>query len=168
MEGFNKGGRLIYVGAGTSGRLAMFAARTFNRLAAQIGIEPCFHYLIAGGDPALIKAKEGSEDDPITAQKDLAAITDDTDMVLYIGVSCGFSAPYIAGQLDYASDRENFFSILIGFNPPELARKIKIENWDKRFFDVVEKIKNHPHCITSNPTWLQRTSICTPTWAART
>ena len=148
----HKGKRKIVIsGAGTSGRLAMFAARTFNRLAAQIGLEPCFHYLIAGGDPALIKAKEGAEDDPITAQKELAAITDDADMVLYIGISCGFSAPYIAGQLDYASDRENFFSILIGFNPPELARKIKIENWDKRFFDVVEKIKNHPHCILLNP-----------------
>ncbi|MCX6999296.1 MAG: hypothetical protein NT106_03215 [Candidatus Sumerlaeota bacterium] len=148
----HKGKRKIVIsGAGTSGRLAMFAARTFNRLAAQTGLEQCFHYLIAGGDLALIKAKEGAEDDPVTAQKDLAAITDDADRVLYIGVTCGFSAPYIAGQLDYAADRENFFSILMGFNPPELARKIKIENWDKRFFDVVEKIKNHPRCILLNP-----------------
>jgi len=147
-----KGKRKIVIsGAGTSGRLAMFAARTFNRLASQIGLEPCFHYLIAGGDLALIRAKEGAEDDPIMAQKELAEITDDADRTLYIGISCGFSAPYVAGQLDYASDRENFFSILMGFNPLELSRKIKIEKWDKRFFDVVEKIKNHPRCILLNP-----------------
>ena len=143
--------KVIISGAGTSGRLAMFISRTFNRLAAQIGIEPCFHYLIAGGDLALIRAQEGAEDDPITAQKELAAIANNADRVLYIGVTCGFSAPYIAGQLDYASDQPNYFSILLGFNPAELSRKVKVENWDKTFADVVEKIKDHPRCVLVNP-----------------
>jgi len=143
--------KIIVAGAGTSGRLSMFICRAFNRMALHVGIAPCFHYLIAGGDLALIKAKEGAEDDPITAQKELEEISGDAEKILYIGVTCGFSAPYIAGQLDYASDREKFFSILLGFNPPELARKIKIENWDKCFFDVVANIKNHPRCVILNP-----------------
>jgi len=143
--------KIIISGAGTSGRLAMCAARSFNRIARQAGIPPCFHYLIAGSDVALIKAQEGAEDNPHIAQKELEALTQDAEKILYIGVTCGFSAAYIAGQLDYSSDRENFFSILMGFNPPELARKIKIENWDKCFFDVVEKIKNHPRCVILNP-----------------
>ena len=143
--------KVVISGAGTSGRLAMFISRTFNRLAAQIGIEPCFHYLIAGGALALIRAQEGAEDDPITAQKELAAIANNADRVLYIGVTCGFSAPYIAGQLDYASDQPNYFSVLLGFNPVEFSRKVKVENWDKTFADVVEKIKDHPRCVLVNP-----------------
>lgn len=143
--------KIIVAGAGTSGRLSMFICRAFNRMARYAGIAPCFHYLIAGGDLALIKAKEGAEDDPITAQKELEEISGDAEKILYIGVTCGFSAPYIAGQLDYSSERENFFSILMGFNPTELARKIEIENWDKCFFDVVKKIKNHPRCVLLNP-----------------
>ncbi len=143
--------KIIISGAGTSGRLAMFAARSFNRIARQAGMAPCFHYLIAGSDLALIKAQEGAEDDPNIAQKELEALAGDAEKILFIGITCGFSAAYIAGQLDYASDRDKFFSILMGFNPPELARKIKIEKWDKCFFDVVQKIKDHPRCAILNP-----------------
>jgi len=142
--------KIIVAGAGTSGRLAMFISRNFNRLCRQKKIK--FEYMIAGGDLALIKAQEGAEDDPITAQKELEKIVGDAEKILYIGVTCGLSAPYIAGQLDYTSDNSNkFFSILLGFNPLELARKISIENWDKRFYDVVEKIKKHPKCVILNP-----------------
>lgn len=143
--------KVIIAGAGTSGRLAMFIARTFNRLAAQIGIEPCFHYLIAGGDLALIRAQEGAEDDPVIAEKELSEIANNADRVLYIGITCGFSAPYIAGQLDFSSDQPNYFSVLLGFNPAELSRKVKVEKWDKTFSGVVEKIKNHPRCVLLNP-----------------
>jgi N-acetylmuramic acid 6-phosphate (MurNAc-6-P) etherase len=143
--------KIILSGAGTSGRLAMTAVRSFNRITRQAGMDPCFHYLIAGGDLALIKAQEGAEDDPHTAQKELEALAGDAEKILYIGVTCGFSAAYIAGQLDYSSDREQYFSILMGFNPPELARKIKIEKWDKCFSDVVQKIEDHPRCVILNP-----------------
>ena len=143
--------RVIISGAGTSGRLSMFLSRTFNRLARQVGLDPCFRYMIAGSDLALIKAQEGAEDDPITAQKELLEVVGDAEKVMYVGVTCGFSAAYIAGQLDYTSDHENYFSALLGFNPPELARKLKIENWDKRFYDIVQKIKDHPRCVLLNP-----------------
>lgn len=148
---YNGKKKIIISGAGTSGRLAMIAARSFNRIARLAGADPCFHYLIAGGDLALIKAQEGAEDDPITAQRELEQIAGDAEKVLYIGVTCGFSAAYIAGQLNYASDRDNYFSILMGFNPQELARKIKIEKWDRSFYDVVQKIKDHPRCVLINP-----------------
>jgi N-acetylmuramic acid 6-phosphate (MurNAc-6-P) etherase len=143
--------KVIFSGAGTSGRLAMYAARTFNRLAVQIGKEPCFKYLIAGGDLALIKAQEGAEDDPLTSQKELKAVVGDAEKVMLFGITCGFSAAYIAGQLDYAADDDKYFSALIGFNPPELARKLKIEDWDKHFHDVVQKIKDNPSCVLLNP-----------------
>jgi len=143
--------RIIFSGAGTSGRLSMFAARTFNHLCEQIGIEPCFRHMIAGGDLALIKAQEGAEDDPLTAQKELREIVEDAEKIFYVGVTCGFSAAYIAGQLDMASDDPKYFSALLGFNPPELARKLVIEHWDKKFFDIVQKIKDHPRCVLLNP-----------------
>lgn len=143
--------KIIISGAGTSGRLAMIAARSFNRIARLAGADPCFHYLIAGGDLALIMAQEGAEDDPIISQKELEQLAGDAEKVLYIGVTCGFSAAYIAGQLDYSSERSNYFSILLGFNPPELARKVKIEKWDKCFSDVVQKINDHPRCVLLNP-----------------
>ena len=144
--------KIIISGAGTSGRLAMFISRNFNRLFKKRGVKIRFEYIIAGGDLALIKAQEGAEDNHITAQSDLINLTGDAEKILYIGVTCGLSAPYIAGQLDYTSDHsDKFFSILIGFNPLEFAQKINIENWDKTFYSVVEKIKNHPKCVILNP-----------------
>jgi len=148
----NKGKKAIILsGAGTSGRLSMFLARNFNRIAQKYGADPCFKYMIAGGDLALIRAQEGAEDDPLTAQKELKEVVGDAEKILYIGVTCGFSAAYVAGQLDYTSDRENYYSVLLGFNPPELARKLIIEHWDKTFFDIVQKIKDHPRCVLLNP-----------------
>ncbi|MBN1900705.1 hypothetical protein JW926_05185, partial [Candidatus Sumerlaeota bacterium] len=148
---FNGKKKVVISGAGTSGRLAMFISRSFNRIARLAGADPCFHYLIAGGDLALIKAQEGAEDDPITAQKELEQIVGDAEKVLYIGVTCGFSAAYIAGQLDYTTARDKYFSVLLGFNPPERSRNVKIEKWDRSVFDVVQKIKDHPRCVLINP-----------------
>lgn len=143
--------KVIISGAGTSGRLAMFVSRTFNRIAHQLGFTPCFDYLIAGGDLALIKAQEGAEDDPITGKKELFEKAGDAEKVLYIGVTCGFSAPYIAGQLFYSCDDDHYFSVLLGFNPPERARRIPIEEWDHTFHDVVLKIQDDPSCVLLNP-----------------
>ena len=51
------GGAVVCTGSGTSGRLAYFVARAMNAALARQGLPPRFHYLIAGGDHALIKAK---------------------------------------------------------------------------------------------------------------
>ncbi|MCX7765145.1 MAG: hypothetical protein N2246_00340, partial [Candidatus Sumerlaeia bacterium] len=142
---------VVISGAGTSGRLAMFASRTFNYLLEDLGYQPVFEYLIAGGDKALIKAQEGAEDDPHQAVIDLQEKTAGAKQVVYIGVTCGFSAAYIAGQLDFASQQPEYFNILLGFNPIELARRTPIEKWDKTFYDVVQEIKDKPNCLILNP-----------------
>ena len=45
--------------------------------------------------------------------------------VVYIGITCGLSAPYVAGQLDYCMDNLDVFTpVVIGFNPTYLARYV--------------------------------------------
>jgi N-acetylmuramic acid 6-phosphate (MurNAc-6-P) etherase len=62
---------VVVGGAGTSGRLAYFVTRAFNRLMKSHGRLPCFRHCIAGGDTALFKSVEGAEDDPAGAVDDL-------------------------------------------------------------------------------------------------
>ena len=64
-----QGGRVIYIGAGTSGRLGVLDA---SECPPTYGVEPSLiQGLIAGGFGALLKAKEGAEDDPELAKNDL-------------------------------------------------------------------------------------------------
>ncbi len=142
---------IVISGAGTSGRLAMFVARAFNGLLAQHKRTPNFRYLMAGGDKALIKAQEGAEDDPHQAWTELQAAIDGRKRVLYIGITCGFSAPYIAGQLFHLSKRPGARSVLLGFNPEDRARDVEVENWDKTFADVVRLICRKENCLILNP-----------------
>lgn len=144
-------GAIVISGAGTSGRLAMFAARTFNRLMADVGKSQVFRYLIAGGDRALIKAQEGAEDNPGQAVEDLQATIQGASHVAYIGVTCGMSAPYIAGQLDYTLDQANMISVLLGFNPIDLARNTPIEGWKKTFLDVARRVEASSQSVVLNP-----------------
>jgi N-acetylmuramic acid 6-phosphate etherase len=93
------GGRLIYVGAGTSGRLGVLDASecppTFNTNPRDVvGI-------IAGGDAALRNAVEGAEDSPETGAADLRAVNlSSRDVVTGIAASGG--TPYVVGALNYA------------------------------------------------------------------
>ncbi len=142
---------IVISGAGTSGRLAMFITRTFNRLLGRRGRCPNFRYLMAGGDRALIRAQEGAEDDPHQAWADLQAAVAGKRRVLYIGITCGLSAPYVAGQLWELSGRRNASCVLLGFNPRERARQVEIEHWDKTFADVVRHIAARPNCLILDP-----------------
>ncbi len=142
---------IVISGAGTSGRLATFAARTFNRLIADAGKPPIFRYLIAGGDRALIKAQEGAEDNPHQAVEDLQAVIQDAKQVAYFGITCGLSAPYIGGQLDHTLDRANALNVLLGFNPIDLAHNVPIEGWDKTFLDVARRVEASPQGVVLNP-----------------
>ncbi|MGB9624318.1 MAG: hypothetical protein ACPMAQ_05595 [Phycisphaerae bacterium] len=142
---------IVISGAGTSGRLAMFVARTFNALLAKHGRTPNFRYLMAGGPKALIKAQEGAEDDPHQAWADLQAVIDGGKRLLYIGVTCGFSASYIGGQLLKLAGRPGARSVLLGFNPEDRARDVAVENWDKTFADVVRLISRKQNCLILNP-----------------
>lgn len=97
--GFVAGGRLIYVGAGTSGRLGVLDASeappTFLVPRDKvIGI-------IAGGDGALRRSSEGAEDDPRGAEAELARLELGVNDTL-IGIAAGGTTPYVLGALAYA------------------------------------------------------------------
>jgi N-acetylmuramic acid 6-phosphate etherase len=98
-ERFNRGGRLIYIGAGTSGRLGVLDASE---------CPPTFHTppekvvgLIAGGDSALRKSSEGKEDDPEGAHAELAALNLTASDTL-LGIAAGGTTPYVLGALAFA------------------------------------------------------------------
>lgn len=142
---------IIISGAGTSGRLAMFCSQTFNRYLRRRHHHPNFHYLIAGGNQALIKAQEGAEDDPIQAWEDLRSRVRGKRQVLFIGITCALAAPYVASQLWHLSRRRTARCALIGFNPQEAARDLEIENWDRTFADVVEHLSSRSNALIINP-----------------
>jgi N-acetylmuramic acid 6-phosphate (MurNAc-6-P) etherase len=118
---------IVLSGAGTSGRLAWLCAD-----------ESRIRYLSAGGEEALITAREGAEDNTTDAKADLQRITEETGAshVIYVGITCGLSAPYVAAQLAYAMEQGSarFTPLLLGFNPIQLARDLPIEGWDGRSF----------------------------------
>lgn len=94
------GGRIIYVGAGTSGRLGILDA---------VECPPTFSVdyntvvgLIAGGEKAFIEAQEGAEDNPDFGKSDLEKI-DLTSKDIVIGIAASGRTPYVIGALDYAN-----------------------------------------------------------------
>jgi N-acetylmuramic acid 6-phosphate etherase len=99
VSAFKQGGRLIYIGAGTSGRLGVLDASecvpTFGTPAEQvIGI-------IAGGDKALRHALEGAEDNKKQAIEDLKAINLSNKDIL-VGIAASGRTPYTLSALAYA------------------------------------------------------------------
>lgn len=63
---------------------------------------------------------------------------EDSDIqLIYIGITCGLSAPYVASQLDMAMGIPNSVTILMGFNPVSLARTLPIEGWPGVTFSTV-------------------------------
>lgn len=96
-----RSGRLIYFGAGTSGRLGVLDAAecppTFSSDPKQvIG-------LIAGGPTAMTTAVEGAEDNPELGAKDLQAIALSSQDVV-VGIATSGRTPYVIGGLDYARE----------------------------------------------------------------
>lgn len=96
-----QGGRLIYLGAGTSGRLGVLDAvecpPTFGTDPGEvIGI-------IAGGPGAFLNAVEGAEDDPRAAGVDLDAISLNANDVV-VGLAASGRTPYVIGGLDHARE----------------------------------------------------------------
>lgn len=99
---FRLGGRLIYVGAGTSGRLGVLDAA---EMPPTYGTDPdMVQGVIAGGLPALVRAQEGREDDPRggAAAMDERGVGSD-DFVL--GIASSGTTPYVHGALDRARER---------------------------------------------------------------
>ena len=99
VESFKNGGRLIYVGAGTSGRLGVLDA---VECPPTFSTEPeMVQGLIAGGERAFLKAVEGAEDQPAFGVNDLKEIgLTKNDTV--IGIAASGRTPYVIGALQYA------------------------------------------------------------------
>ncbi|WP_271004325.1 N-acetylmuramic acid 6-phosphate etherase [Listeria seeligeri] len=99
ISSFQNGGRLIYLGAGTSGRLGVLDAAecvpTFGVAKEQVV------GLIAGGEKAFVAAIEGAEDSKTLGENDLKQIKlTANDFV--IGIAASGRTPYVIGALDYA------------------------------------------------------------------
>ncbi len=98
-RGFKRGGRLIYIGAGTSGRLGVLDASecppTFQTDPARVvGI-------IAGGDASLRTSSESKEDHPDGAHPELDALALTPDDTL-LGIAAGGTTPYVLGAIERA------------------------------------------------------------------
>lgn len=99
VAGMRAGGRLIYVGAGTSGRLAMLDA---VECVPTFGIEPGrVIALIAGGAEALTRAVEGAEDDRDAGWRDMLALEPDVHDVV-VGVASSGRTPYVLAAVEAA------------------------------------------------------------------
>ncbi|HHF2940012.1 TPA: N-acetylmuramic acid 6-phosphate etherase [Vibrio diabolicus] len=100
-EAFKVGGRLFYIGAGTSGRLGVLDA---SECPPTFGTDPEMVVgIIAGGKEAMFRAKEGAEDAPVLGEQDLKenALTQ-RDVV--VGIAASGRTPYVIGGLEYANE----------------------------------------------------------------
>ncbi len=96
---FRKGARLIYIGAGTSGRLGVLDA---SECPPTFGVpEDMVIGLIAGGPEALVRSTEGAEDDPKMGAQALREINLTRDDVV-VGIAVSGRTPYVIGGLNYA------------------------------------------------------------------
>ncbi|ASA56379.1 N-acetylmuramic acid 6-phosphate etherase [Vibrio gazogenes] len=97
---FKNKGRLIYIGAGTSGRLGVLDA---SECPPTFGVsDQMVIGLIAGGKEAMFKAQEGSEDSPSAASHDLQNIALSQHDVV-VGIAASGRTPYVIGGLEYAN-----------------------------------------------------------------
>ena len=99
-KALKNGGRIIYMGAGTSGRLGLLDA---------VECPPTFGVdydvvtgLIAGGENAFVKAEEGAEDRTSEGEADLKKINL-TDKDVVIGIAASGRTPYVIGGIEYAN-----------------------------------------------------------------
>jgi len=107
VEAIAKGGHVLYIGAGTSGRLGVLDA---SEAPPTFGVEPdLFHGIIAGGDAALRTSIEGAEDEEWAGRRDVAQAVRRNDVI--VGISASGRAPYVIGGLEAG---ENVASATIG------------------------------------------------------
>lgn len=136
IRALNNGGRLIYMGAGTSGRLGILDAvecvPTFSTTEEVIG-------LIAGGEKAFVRAVEGAEDSEELAAEDLeAAGINEKDVIAAIAASG--RTPYAIGALKHARHR-NAACIGISCNRNSLL---------SRYADVAIEVDAGPEVLTGS------------------
>ncbi len=120
VAAFRQGGRLIYIGAGTSGRLGVLDA---SECPPTYGVSPDMVVgIIAGGERALRQPIEGAEDNPQQGQTDLEKIRFSAQDVL-VGIAASGRTPYVIGALNYAKSL-NAVTIAVASNPGSAMAKI--------------------------------------------
>jgi len=131
------GGRIIYLGAGTSGRIAIVDAvetvPTFNALPEK------FTYVMAGGKEAVYKSLEAVEDNEKEAEDELKRLNVNVKDIL-IGITASGRTPFVKGALQYASKKGAKTVLIANVENPELAP----------YADDVIKIVTGPEVITGS------------------
>ena len=113
------GGRLFYIGAGTSGRLGVVDA---SECPPTFGVAPeLVQGIIAGGPDAVFRSREGAEDSPEGGARDLKAVGFNSKDCL-VGLAASGRTPYVLGALDYAREI-GAFSAGISVNPGAVMRE---------------------------------------------
>ena len=101
-DAFRRGGRLFYVGAGTSGRLGILDA---SECPPTFGSDPeMVQGIIAGGFPAILRAQEGAEDSPAGG----AAVMDEHNVGerdVVVGIAASGTTPFVHGAIERARER---------------------------------------------------------------
>ena len=120
-KSLGSGGRVFYIGAGTSGRLGVLDA---SECPPTYSVpNDWFIGLIAGGDDALRRSIEGAEDDQFQAEKDLQKYNINSSDLL-IGISCSGAAKYVISALEYAKKKSAKTVYLITNPAPYLSTSV--------------------------------------------
>lgn len=135
---FRRGGRLIYVGAGTSGRLGVLDA---SEMPPTYGTDPrMVQGVIAGGERAITRAVEGAED----SREDGGAAVDALEVTrddFVFGIAASGTTPYVHGALTRAAQRGARTGFLL-CTPPE--------EWMVEVYDVVIAVLVGPEVVTGS------------------
>lgn len=137
VHSLNRGGRLIYFGAGTSGRLGILDAveclPTFSASSDQVV------GLIAGGREAVMRAVEGAEDSQEMGKQDLRDIhLSDKDTV--VGIAASGRTPYVIGGLKYAKQ--------VGAIAASLS--CNVDALISRYADIAIEVETGPEVLTGS------------------
>jgi N-acetylmuramic acid 6-phosphate etherase len=124
VKRLDAGGRLIYIGTGTSGRLGVLDA---SECPPTFGVAPeLVRGVIAGGYTALHQSIEAAEDDPEQAARDLDAL-DLSPLDAVVGISASGDTPYTVGAIEHAKNC-GALAIALTLNPEsEMARIAEVD-----------------------------------------
>ncbi len=121
VERMKNGGRLFYIGAGTSGRLGVLDA---SEIPPTYGVSHGKVVgLIAGGDKAIRKAVENAEDDDKQAWKDLEEFSINQNDVL-VGIAASGRTPYVIGGVKEARKNGIITGCIVCNSGSELAKQV--------------------------------------------
>jgi len=132
LSRLNEGGRVFYVGAGTSGRIA---SQDVIELEPTYGIENIFIYIMAGGVDALSHSREGVEDNRDEAKKELEKYNIGMEDVI-IGISASGRTPFVLEAIKFGNISGSY-TVGIGNNSNS---PLSLEAQDFIFLDTGEEV----------------------------